>query len=158
MSYTIRTIPPPEMITVNGLNGPELRPAPDSWQRPLSYVRLIWTMNGVQCWEDTNGTATEAEYQPFIDAHEASYLPALLRAADAYQSEYISSVGIGILTIGVMTQKPKALAVMAWSRNLWAEYDRRRDVIMAGGAPDYDFTSCGPIPFTVWDLQEELGI
>lgn len=61
MSYTIRTIPPPEMITVNGLNGPEVRPAPDSWVKPQSYVRLIYTEGNTQLWDDTSGTAIWAD-------------------------------------------------------------------------------------------------
>lgn len=157
MGYTIRTVTP-EYITVNGLNGPETRQAPDGFVPPQSFVRLIVQQGNVQLWEDTQGTATEAEYMPLLQAHRESYLPALWSAADKYQTEFISSVAIGLLTIGVIRQLPKALAVMAWSQSLWAEYYVRKAAIQAGAEPNYDFTGCGVMPFTVPELQQELGL
>jgi hypothetical protein len=67
MNYTIRVIPPPEMITVNGLNGPETRPAPDGWVKPQSYVQLIYQDGDVQLWEDVNGVATWSEIKAAIN-------------------------------------------------------------------------------------------
>jgi hypothetical protein len=67
MPYTIRTIPPPEMIVVNGLNGPETRPAPDGWVKPQSYVQLIYQVGDVQLWEDVDGVATWDEITAAIN-------------------------------------------------------------------------------------------
>lgn len=157
MGYTIRTIEP-QYITVNGFNGPEVRQAPDGFVPPQSFVRLIIQQGNTQLWEDTLGTATEAEYMPLLTAHRESYLPALWSAADKYQMEFISSVAIGLLTIGVIQQKQKALAVLAWTQVLWGEYYARKAAIMAGAIPNYDFTSVGPIPYSVRELQAELGM
>lgn len=60
MPYTIRTITP-QYITVNGLNGPETRLAPDGFVPPQSFIRLLWSSADVQLWDDVNGTATLAE-------------------------------------------------------------------------------------------------
>ena len=83
---------------------------------------------------------------------------ALWAAADKYTSGYISGVAIGILTIGVMRQKPKALAVTAWSSAIWAEYYARKARITATSTDDHDFTAFGAIPFSVPELQAEIGL
>lgn len=83
---------------------------------------------------------------------------ALWQAADRYTSGYISGVAVGILTIGVMQQKPKALAVSAWSSAVWAEYYARKAFVTATSADDHDFSSFGNIPHTVPELQAEVGL
>lgn len=49
-------------------------------------------------------------------------IESLWSAADKYTSSFISGVAIGILTIGVLQQKPKALAISSWSSSIWEEY------------------------------------
>ena len=83
---------------------------------------------------------------------------ALWRAADAYQTRYISGVAIGLLTIGVLQQKPVALAIQAWSASVWDEYYRRKALLTYDGALDGDFTGCGPMPHSVPELRAELGL
>lgn len=83
---------------------------------------------------------------------------ALWASADKYTSGYISGVAIGILTIGVMQKKPKALAVTAWSSAIWSEYYARKKLITATSTDDYDFTAFGAIPFSVPELQAEIGL
>ena len=85
-------------------------------------------------------------------------IEALWQAADRYVTGYISGVAIGILTIGVVQEKPKALAVTAWSSSIWAEYYVRKDMITAGSEVSHDFSSFGPIPYSVPELQEEIGM
>lgn len=82
----------------------------------------------------------------------------LWRAADAYQTRYISGVAIGLLTIGVLQQKPVALAIQAWSATVWDEYYRRKALLTYDGAVDGDFTACGPMPHSVPELRAELGL
>lgn len=83
---------------------------------------------------------------------------ALWRAADAYQAQYISGVAIGLLTIGVLQQKPVALAIQAWSATVWDEYYRRKALLTYDGAVNEDFTGCGPMPHSVPELRAELGL
>lgn len=82
---------------------------------------------------------------------------ALWRAADAHQTRYISGVAIGLLTIGVLQQKPVALAIHAWSASVWDEYYRRKALLTYNGPVDGDFTACGPMPYSVPELRAELG-
>jgi hypothetical protein len=82
----------------------------------------------------------------------------LWAGADAWQTQHISGVAIGILTIGMLQSKPKALAVTAWTQRLWAEYYRRKAAITPGGRVDADFSSIGPMPHSVPELQAELGL
>lgn len=83
---------------------------------------------------------------------------ALWASADKYTSGYISGVAIGILTIGVMQQKPKALAVSAWSSSVWAEYYVRKTLVTLNSNDNLDFSGFGPIPYSVPELQAEMGL
>ncbi len=85
-------------------------------------------------------------------------IEALWNAADKYISGYISGVAIGILSIGVMQQKPKALAVTGWSSAIWAEYYARKALVTAASTDDHDFTAFGAIPFSIPELQAEIGL
>ena len=81
----------------------------------------------------------------------------LWQAADRYTSSFISGVAIGILTIGVLQQKPKAIAVSDWSSRVWAEYYVRKAQVTRDSEDNHDFSSFGEIPYSVPELQEELG-
>lgn len=83
---------------------------------------------------------------------------ALWAATDRYVTGYISGVAIGILTIGVLQQKPKALAVTSWSSAIWAEYYTRKSLITLTSQDNHDFSSFGPMPYSVPELQEEVGL
>lgn len=85
-------------------------------------------------------------------------IEALWVAADKYTSSYISGVAIGILTIGVLQQKPKALAVSSWSSAIWTEYYTRKSLITLTSQDNHDFSSFGPMPYSVPELQEEVGL
>lgn len=83
---------------------------------------------------------------------------ALWQAADKYVSGYISGVAIGILTLGVMQSKPKALAITGWSGSIWAEYYNRKALINLNDSVNTDFSSFGPMPHSVPELQQEIGL
>lgn len=82
----------------------------------------------------------------------------LWACADAYQSGYISGVAVGLLMMGVMRGMPKALAVQAWSAAVWDAYYTRKAAVLAGAQADLDFTCCGPMPHSVPELREEMGL
>lgn len=83
---------------------------------------------------------------------------ALWSAADSYTRNYISGVAVGILTIGVMQGLPKCSAVAGWSGAVWAEYYRRKSLVTADSADDHDFSSFGAMPYSVPELQAEVGM
>lgn len=87
-----------------------------------------------------------------------SKIEALWAAADRYTSNYVSGVAIGILTIGVIQGKPKALAVTAWSSSIWTEYYIRKAAVTATSADNHDFSQFGAMPFSVPELQAEIGL
>ena len=110
----------------------------------------------IQQW--TVRAATEAEQADYLVQQaikKAGKIEQLWQAADAYVTGCISGVAIGILTIGVMQQKPKCLAVSAWSGQIWTEYYIRKSTITADSVLDLDFSSFGPMPYTVPELQAE---
>ena len=82
----------------------------------------------------------------------------LWQAADRYTAAHISGVAIGILTIGVMLGKPKCQAVAAWSGGVWADYYQRKELVTVDSTDDHDFSGFGPIPFSVPQLQAEVGM
>ena len=87
-----------------------------------------------------------------------SQVDALWRAADAWQMQYISGVAIGLLTIGVIRGLPKALAVSDWSAALWASYYARKAAVTPYTAVSCDFSSAGPMPYSVPELRAELDL
>lgn len=85
-------------------------------------------------------------------------LDQLWRAADQYTSSFISGIAVGLLTMGVMQQLPKAMAVQAWSASVWDEYYQRKAGVNADDPVDTDFSFAGPMPHSVPELREELGL
>lgn len=85
----------------------------------------------------------------------ADKIESLWAAANAYTTGFISGVAIGILTIGVLQGKPKSLAVSAWSKVIWDEYYIRKAGITVDSNLNLDFSSFGPIPYTIPELSEE---
>ncbi len=81
-------------------------------------------------------------------------IDALWNAADKYVAGYISGIAIGLLTLGVVQGKPKALAVTAWSSAVWDAYYTRKATVTATSADDLDFSTFGPMPHTVPELRE----
>lgn len=119
-------------------------------------VRELRPQAGVQRWEVYARDPAEIEAQE--RAEIAGKIETLWGAADGYVSGFISGVAVGILAIGVLQQKPKCMAVSAWSGAIWADYYARKAAVQPGVEVDTDFTSHGPMPHTVPELQQELGL
>lgn len=89
----------------------------------------------------------------------------LLRAAEAWQEGHPQGIrGTGMhlldrLLAYTEQQAPKAYAVEAWIRGLWAEHATRLAVLRTGDPVGADFSDYGTKPFTVEELQaEEAGL
>jgi len=82
----------------------------------------------------------------------------LWKAANDFQSGQISGAAIGLLTIGVLAQKPKCTAVQAWIKSVWVEYYTRKAGVDLQNNVNLDFSVCGNIPYTVPELMEEVSI
>lgn len=144
---------------------PTPQPAYDPITRAVREIAPVLTVKGTfeQAWEVValdaeTVTANQAAQAAREAAALAANVDALWRAADAYTSGYISGVAIGLLTIGVMQSKPKALAVQAWSAAVWDDYYARKSAATAISAPNLDFSVHGPMPYSVPELRAELGM
>lgn len=89
-----------------------------------------------------------------LSIDEATRIDMLWQAAHNYEYARISGSAIGILAMGVIQNKPKSLAVQTWINGIWNIYYTRKTT----GSIDTDFTSAGPLPYTVPEIMEELGI
>ena len=115
-----------------------------TWAARINAVQMDATQ--VAAWQAAQDAAT-------IEAK----IGRLWAAADAYTSGYISGVAIGLLTIGVMQGKPKALAVSAWSSAVWDDYYARKALVTVSSVDNLDFSNHGPMPHSVPELRAELG-
>ena len=118
-------------------------------------VRELAPVGGIQQWEVIERSQEDVAAQERDEI--ASKVDRLWSAADRYVTGSISGVAIGILAIGVMQGKPKALAISAWSGGVWADYYQRKAAVLAGEDVDTDFGKHGPIPHSVPELQQEVG-
>ncbi|MFI4962818.1 MAG: hypothetical protein ACHP6H_03060 [Legionellales bacterium] len=94
------------------------------------------------------------------DANEkANNIQILWQAAHDYEYAQISGTAIGILVLGVLQNKPKSLAIKDWSHSIWVLYYSRKALVTATADPTFqDFSSCGPIPYSIPELMVELGL
>lgn len=108
-----------------------------------------------------------AEYESLIATVEAAIVPyvppvvdeakrqALLwQAAHDVEFNAISGSAIGLITLGIVSAKPKCMAVLAWIQTLWTEYYARKH----SGSTNYDFSAYDNCPHTVPELMQELGL
>ena len=106
-------------------------------------------------WWEEQYAAEQAERDA---AKVTAKIESLWAAADAYTSSYISGVAVGLLTIGVLQLKPKALAVSAWSSAVWDDYYARKALVAVSSVDNLDFSNHGPMPHSVPELRGELGM
>lgn len=85
---------------------------------------------------------------------ERQRIASLWQAAHDLEFASISGSAIGLITMGVLTGKPKAIAVQAWIKGIWELYYQRKDV----NSTDCDYSSVGPCPHSVPELMTELGM
>lgn len=172
MKYTVftRQQVEPQWIVVNEAVGTSsrLNPGPQP-NYPATFLRLIvrckdfdlYSDNPIrrqELWEDLSGVATDGEIAPFMAIVYAEQIECLWKSATRWQETYISGLASGLLTMGVLMGKPKALAIMQWSGALWGEYYIRKASILASGEVNYDFSDCGQMPYSIPELRAELGL
>lgn len=134
----------------------ELPPAlvDGKWVQQWEIVELFSTQA-----EKDAAIAADIETKDLADAQTiANKIEALWAAADRYVTGYISGVAIGILTIGVIQSKPKAIAVTGWSSSIWAEYYARKALVTIDSVDNLDYSTFGAMPYSVPELQAEIGL
>jgi len=159
VKYSIHNIPAPVASIRHDIGGPvDVMVQPDTL-KPATFRNRIYAEGSVELWEDEAGLMPDdPAILPMMTRYCETFVAPLWQAATDWQERYISGLAGGLLVIGVMQQKPISLAIMQWSGDLWSEYYRRKAVIMAGGNADYDFSTCGEMPYSVPELRAELGL
>lgn len=85
------------------------------------------------------------------------YIGILWQCAHDYEFAFVNGSAIGMLAIGTMLQKPKSLAVTAWIQSIWGLYYQRKPMVTAiRDASLFDFSMCGPMPYSVPELIAEV--
>lgn len=87
----------------------------------------------------------------------AANIGQLWKAAHDYEFARINGMAMGMLTMGVITNKPKSLAVKTWSKNIWDLYYARKPLVTETmDKALLDFTSVGEMPHSVPELIQEV--
>ena len=83
----------------------------------------------------------------------------LWQSANTYQESRISGAGYLLITLGILRDLPKCVAVKKWILSvLTLYYDRERQIINDPGIKiDTDFSSIGDIPYTIEEIVKEVG-
>lgn len=87
-----------------------------------------------------------------LESSESKRIESLWNAATNYEKQFISGSAVGLITLGVVNSKPKALAVQGWIQSIWTEYYLRK----SNKSIDTDFSFIGPCPHSVPELMSEM--
>lgn len=85
------------------------------------------------------------------------YTDSLWNAAHDYEYAQINGTAVGMLALGVLARRPKSLAIQSWIISIWTLYYEKKSMITS--TPDeslYDFSSCGPMPYSIPELMAEV--
>lgn len=104
-----------------------------------------------------NPELSDEQYAAGLEELKQQNIHDLWESATSYQEAQISGAAIGLLTIGVIQSKPKCFAVMMWVQSVWGTYYTRKAIMThVYSESDYDFSSCGTMPYTVPEIQVEV--
>ena len=118
-----------------------------------------WTDMGITEEESPIYNLTPEQVAANEASQVASNIQLLWQAAHDYEYAEINGTGVGLLVLGVLQSKAKALAVQAWCTAIWDLYYTRKLLVTSTlDAALLDFSSIGPMPHTIPELRTELGI
>lgn len=110
-------------------------------------------------WDGSTFAPQAQETITVSDEQIISYkIDQLWNAAHEYEFNRISGSAIGLLTIGVLKQLPRSLAVTAWLKSIWNLYYERKAQITPTSDISIDFSVCGEMPYSIPEIREELGL
>lgn len=138
------------------------QPSYDPYSQIVQQVEPLLTDKGhyEQQWivVDLTGEALASAQERKVQdeaSREAQRIQSLWQAAHDYEMTAISGSAVGLLTVGVLQSKPKAIAVQQWISNLWTDYYNRK---ADSSNTNYDFSNNGTCPYSVPEIREELGL
>lgn len=105
-------------------------------------------------------TETEIDIPPAPDPAIIinSKIGMLWQSAHDYEYQRISGAAFALLTLGVLQGKPKCVAVQEWITSIWVIYYQRKALITVDSIDDLDFSICGPMPYSIPELMQEVGV
>lgn len=123
-------------------------------------VRCLWVDNGDGLGIIIDPSIPESELDECIEYAKQINVGLLWQSAHNYENKYISGSAIGMLTIGVLQNFPKSVAVKNWINSIWALYYQRKATMnhYPISESDLDFSSCGPCPYSVPELIAEVNV
>ena len=87
----------------------------------------------------------------------AGFTERLWSSAHDHEYKCINGSAIGMLSLGVLLRKPKSLAVSAWIQSIWNLYYSRKPLVtVVEDLSLYDFSQCGPMPYSVPEIMQEV--
>ncbi len=110
---------------------------------PDGSIEVPYPSDGRDSWDGT-------QWNPYDNSAELAQ--SLWQAATDYEAQFIANAGFSLVTLGVIQNKPKALAVQTWLQSLWTDYQTRKTDIQNAST---DFSNNGPMPFTIAELMSE---
>lgn len=124
------------------------------------YLGTVHTLNYVTEPNDEQKQEIIISYsQEYITKKMAENIDLMWKAAHDYETSKLQGSAIGLVTIGIMMQKPKCYAVQNWVKSIWALYYSRKPLItLTLDESLNDFSSCGPLPHSIPELMQELGM
>lgn len=123
----------------------------------MDPLKPLWIDNSDGKGRFRNPDITDAEFEAGIAAMKAANENALWEAATAYQTGFISNAAFGLVTKGSIKNLPKCIAVETWINSIWALYYQRKPLVThEWDNALYDFSSVGPMPYTVPELTAEV--
>lgn len=132
---------------------PEVTNKQEAQLAGIEQVNGVWQVKWEVVAKDAATMAAETTAKIAISIQQ------LWEGAHGYESKWITGIAIGVLTIGVVSKTPKALAIAAWDRALWAEYYRRKAALTGDDDPSlYNFDFMGTMPYSIPEVQQELGL
>ena len=117
-------------------------------------IQALWIDNGDGKFR--NPVLTDEEFTAGLEELKQAAIDCLWRKATAWQEQYISNAAYGLLAIGVMQGKPKSLACMQWINNIWTNHYYVQKPLVTHDYQGYDFSICGPMPYTVPEMTAEV--
>jgi hypothetical protein len=116
---------------------------------------ILWIDNGNGA--IPNPGLSQDEFDAGVADLVAQNRDALWQSATNYETSFISGSATRLVNRGVVKGLPKSIAVDAWIDSIWSlYYSRITSVSAQWDSALYDFTSCGPMPYTIPEIKQEL--
>jgi hypothetical protein len=104
-----------------------------------------------------NPALTQDAFNAGLTEMCAANVNELWQTATNYQNTWISDAAFSLVAIGVMQKGPISTAIYDWINSIWTlYYTNKTQITYTYNASLLDFSSCGPMPYSVPQLEAEV--